>query len=252
MQFDWTTFALEILNFLVLVWILQRFLYRPVKEAIGARKAAIQKTLAQAGAAQAEADALKRQYESRLADWSREKGASQARLQEEIDAERMRLLAGLKESLAQERERSRALDQRAKAEAARSAAERARAEGAQFAARLLSRMASPSLERKIVEAALEDLAALGESELQRLRAAGAETGYSMRVSSGFPIGEEDRDALGGALGRLLRNPVSCEFDEDPRLIAGLRIALGPWVLHANLRDELKWFAETPSHADRAS
>ena len=30
MELDWTTFVLEIVNFLVLVWILQRYLYRPV------------------------------------------------------------------------------------------------------------------------------------------------------------------------------------------------------------------------------
>ena len=30
MAFDWTTFGLEIINFLALLWILKRFLYRPV------------------------------------------------------------------------------------------------------------------------------------------------------------------------------------------------------------------------------
>ena len=252
MQFDWTTFALEILNFLILVWILQRFLYRPVRSAIDARRAAIEKTLGEAHSAQAEADALKRQYEGRLADWSKEKEASRARLQEEIGAERARLLAGLKQSLEQERERNRALEQRLRAEAARSAAQAARAEGAQFAARLLSRLANPSLERRIVETALEDLATLEESNLQRLRAAGAETGYRVRVSSGYPIAQEGRAALAEALSRLLGNPVACEFDEETGLIAGLRIALGPWVLHANLREELKSFAETAGHADLAS
>ena len=37
MQIDWTTLVLEIINFLVLVWILKRFLYKPVMEAIAAR-----------------------------------------------------------------------------------------------------------------------------------------------------------------------------------------------------------------------
>ena len=40
MQIDWTTFALEIINFLVLVWILKRFLYRPVLDTLARRRAA--------------------------------------------------------------------------------------------------------------------------------------------------------------------------------------------------------------------
>ena len=45
MQFDWTTFALEIVNFLVLVWILRRFLYRPVTDVIARRAAEVEHRL---------------------------------------------------------------------------------------------------------------------------------------------------------------------------------------------------------------
>ena len=39
MELDWTTFVLEVINFLVLVWILRRYLYRPVLNTLAARKA---------------------------------------------------------------------------------------------------------------------------------------------------------------------------------------------------------------------
>ena len=55
MNFDWTTFLLEILNFFILLWILQRFLYRPVIEVIQARQRNIQATLEDARRLEAEA-----------------------------------------------------------------------------------------------------------------------------------------------------------------------------------------------------
>ena len=55
MPFDWATFGLEILNFLVLVWLLARFLYRPIIGAIAKRKAEIADTVAVAQAKEAEA-----------------------------------------------------------------------------------------------------------------------------------------------------------------------------------------------------
>ena len=48
MEFDGTTFALEIINFLVLVWLVQHFLYQPGTAAIAQRQAGIEKILADA------------------------------------------------------------------------------------------------------------------------------------------------------------------------------------------------------------
>ena len=57
MELSWSTFALEIVNFLVLVWILKHFLYKPVMDVIARRRADIESTLADAKTAQDEADA---------------------------------------------------------------------------------------------------------------------------------------------------------------------------------------------------
>ena len=51
MRFDWTTLALQTVNVLVLLWLLRRFLFRPVVEIIAERKDAAEKLLAEAAAA---------------------------------------------------------------------------------------------------------------------------------------------------------------------------------------------------------
>ena len=53
MGLDWSTFLLELFNFLILIWILKRFLYAPVKAAIEARRERVESVLAQANAIQA-------------------------------------------------------------------------------------------------------------------------------------------------------------------------------------------------------
>ncbi|WP_054775053.1 hypothetical protein [Methylogaea oryzae] len=44
MELDWSTIALEIVNFLILVWLLKRLLYKPVQDIIAQRRAAIEAT----------------------------------------------------------------------------------------------------------------------------------------------------------------------------------------------------------------
>ena len=59
MTIDWTSLALQTINVLVLLWLLQRFLYRPVLAVLEARQAAISERIAKAEAAQLEAETAK-------------------------------------------------------------------------------------------------------------------------------------------------------------------------------------------------
>ena len=56
MQIDWITVAAQIAYFLVLVWLLQRFLYRPITRAMARREEEIEKRLAEAKEARKDAE----------------------------------------------------------------------------------------------------------------------------------------------------------------------------------------------------
>lgn len=246
MEFDWTTFALEIINFLVLVWLLQRFLYKPVTGAIARRQAGIEKTLADAGAIRGEAEALKRQYENRMAEWEQEKARAFQQLRQEMEAERARLLAALQASLDEERNRQRAVEQRRAIEQRQHLEEGVRFEGGRFVARLLSRLASAGLEERILRLLLEDLPQLPDRELQALR--GATRAGEAKIISAYPLDDAQRADLTEAIGRLAGRTVACEFVQDAGLVAGLRISIESWLLRSSLLDELQFFAGA-QHAD---
>lgn len=241
MEFDGTTFALEIINFLVLVWLLQHFLYQPVTAAIAQRQAGIEKILADAQATRSAADALKFQYENRTAEWEQEKAEARRQLQQEMEAERSRRMAALQAALDEERNKLRAVEQRRDLEQRQHPEAEAIAEGGRFAGRLLSSLASPELENRILLLLLDNLRHLPEQQVHALRAAG-QSG-ELKVISTYTLNEAQRAGLTEAFVVLAECPVGCEFDQDPTLIAGLRISIGPWVLRASLLDELHFFAE---------
>ena len=241
MNFDWNTFFLELLNFFILLWILRRFLYRPVLGVIEARRKKIDDQLRGAEAARNEAKTAKEMYERRLAEWETEKAEARAALEKEIAAERERLLAGVIEEAAEARAKRQAREERERQEWARMTEQRALELGGQFVARLLERLASPELERRLVSVALADFPNLPESEADKLRAVLADD--PLEVSSAFALDEEQRAALAEAMAKLAGQSVSPIFKEDSALLAGLRIHAGPWVLGANLFDELKFFRD---------
>ncbi len=244
MELNWTTFTLEILNFLVLVWVLKRLLYQPILKVIAERKAQILNTLVDAETQRKDAQSLREQYENRQAEWNREKETVQNRMIEEVNAEKTRLLAGLQVSLEQEREKARALEERRLTDLTRQAVDAAIVQGGRFAARLLTRLASAELEAKLVEILLEDLRRIPDERRQAIRTACAKADVSAIVTSAHVLSEPQQKSVVEAVQSLLGRPVSCEWREDRDLLAGIRLSLGPWMMGANLQDELKAFSET--------
>ena len=249
MELNWSTFLLEIINFLVLVWILKRFLYQPVLNVIARRRKLIESQLEEAHQVQDEAESLKAQYEGRLADWDQERRQARDALAQELDKERSGQLSALRATLEQEKEKVRVAQQRQRALQQRAIEQHALQQGATFASRLLGEASGPELETRLLTLLLAGLSALSEAQSSSLRQQWGEPPGSIEVSSAFALGAEQRKQIEKALHRVSGLALPVCFTEDSELLAGFRIVIGAWVLAANVRDELTGFAEF-SHAPR--
>ena len=247
MELDWTTFALEVLNFLVLVWLLKRFFYRPVLATIEARRAENAKIIEDAQTLRGEAQGLKSEYQARLAAVDKEATAARLKLDGEIATARTKRLAALEAELAGERKRREAVEARQSAEQALLLERQAVALAARFTARLLERLAGPELEARLVDLALDDLDSLPSDKLETLRAALREPRVHIRVVTAYPLDAARRAAIARSLEGLAGRATTPQFSEDAVLKAGICIMAGAWVLMANLRDELGFFTEALEH-----
>jgi F-type H+-transporting ATPase subunit b len=222
MRLDWTTLALQLVNFAILVWLLQRFLYRPVLRVIDARRAALAGEQAQAAHAIEAARQQLSQLQAQRAGLDAERAAALARAEEEgrklLEVRRAQaqrdadgLLAEARRTLAEERQQAREQLQRAALDLA-----------AEMARRVLMEMpeglrVEAWLER--IEAHLQSLTAAQRTEL-----AGELTGGGpLRVVTAAPIAgpaqEDWRRKLRGALAPDAR----VEFTADPDLVAGAEL-----------------------------
>jgi F-type H+-transporting ATPase subunit b len=245
-ELNWSTFILEIINFLVLVWILKRFLYKPVLEIIARRQASIDKTLADAKQLHDDAESLQQQYEGRLADWDQERKQAREKLAEELHADRARKLEELKAALEQERERAAVAEQRRLSDAQLEMEDTALAQGAQLATQLLAQAAGPEVESRLVQLAIDELSKVTKEKLAALRSSYGQISEGITVSSAYPMPDDQRHQLQKVLNNVVGKDTPLKFEQDSKLLAGVRINIGAWQLAANLRDELKGFAELRS------
>jgi F-type H+-transporting ATPase subunit b len=247
MLFDWWTFALQTINFVILVWLLHRFLYKPVLAAVAARQAEID-------GARAAADKVKQEADARLADVERRLAA--------VAAERE---AALKAASAEAEASAAARRARAEKEAATVvedarkglAGERREAEGqlreaaldfgVGVARRLLDEIPAEYRAEAWLERLSQYLAGLGADERARILA-GMGDGAALRVVTAAPLApamaETWRARLQGELGETL----AVAFEVDPALIAGAELHFADAVIRLSWRSQLAAMrAEIESH-----
>ena len=243
MELNWSTFLLEIINFLILVWILKHFFYKPVLAVIARRRRSIEKKLGEAKTLHEDAVSLKSRYENRLTTWEKKRQDAHTLLDKEIETERAQRMASLQVTLDEERKKARIIEQR-KLEANRlHTEETALAQAAQFSARLLSLSAGPELEHRLLDLLLKELPSLSAGRLETLRVAAGKTADRILVTSAYPLDDDRRHSLERTLGSALAVTKPFHYEQDKNLLAGIRITLGAWVLGANLQDELKSFTK---------
>lgn len=242
MRLDWTTLALQIVNFAILVWLLQRFLYRPVLRVIDARRAAL---AAEQARAVRETEAAGRQVaelQAQRAGLAAERAAALTRAAEEsrqllatareqAQRDAQRLMEETRGTLARERERSQEELRRAALELAGDLARRALAEIPE------SLRVQAWLER--IEAHLKALAAAELAELAREVGGGD----ALRVVTAWPIApaaeEQWRTRLAAALGS--KAPIA--FETDPGLIAGAALCFPHAKLSFCVKDAIEALQE---------
>src|ERR1035441_5979638 len=91
MLIDWFTVLAQVVNFLILVWLLKRFLYRPILDAIDAREKRIAKELADANAKKVEAQKESEEFQHKNEAFDQQRATLLSKATDEAKAERQRL-----------------------------------------------------------------------------------------------------------------------------------------------------------------
>ena len=242
MELSWSTFLLEIINFLLLIWLLKHFFYRPLLDVIARRQQGIEERLADAQRERDEAAALQQRYQQRVANWERERKEAREALHSELRSERAQREAELQDSIEQLRRRREAVQQRQQQEILRRLEDLALEQGSAFATRLLEQAAGPELDRRLQQLLLQELSALSPERKAELREQLQSAATGADVHSAFVLPEPQREEIKRLLEELAGHAIACQFNTDADLIAGLRITVGPWILAVNVRDELQGFA----------
>ncbi|WP_371424686.1 ATPase [Tardiphaga sp.] len=218
MRIDWWTLALQAINVLILVWLLGRFLFRPVMEAVAARQAAADRILAGAretkDAAMAEAQALKVRNDEFLATAA----ARRAAMEDAVETDRRHLLAQARTEADEVVRKGHSLIEAERAHIGAEWAEKAAALASRMASALLLRISPEHTTDAMLSGFMAQIAELDDADRHKLAMDGGVT-----IVAPEPLPEAIQANIVHALGGALPNATPPAFAVDPALIAGIEL-----------------------------
>lgn len=223
MLIDWFTVAAQALNFLILVWLLQHFLYKPILGAIDARERLIAAELADADTKKAEADEERRTFQHKNEVFDRERAALLAKATEVVKIERQRLLDEARravDALRDKRQEALRNDVHTFNDTIR---RRTQLEVFAIARKTLTELGSTSLEARISEVFIVRLRALDGEAKQRLAKALQTTQSSPQVRSAFDLPSEQQSAIQTAINETFGTTTKIRFETSPALVGGIEL-----------------------------
>jgi F-type H+-transporting ATPase subunit b len=222
---DWFTVGAQLLNFIVLVWLMKRFLYKPVLDAIAAREQKIAAELADAAAMKVEAQREREEFQKKNQAFDEQRAELLRQATDEANVERERLQGIAREAAdAASAQRAKALQsdvQHLHAEIARQAQLRV----FDISRRVLDDLAAISLEERACAVFVARLRAMEGPALAALSAA-LETVSDTQpavLRSAFDLPALQGAAIQAALDGLFGRPIPLEFETAPELVCGIEL-----------------------------
>lgn len=239
MHFDPWTLVLQTANFLVLVWLLHRFLYRPVLGIIAARKAATDKVIADAQAEKKAAEDLKQSLESQRNAIAQERDTALKAAREAADAEGKAVLAkahaaaealGLEATKALERQRT---------EIVRSVGRDAARLAVSIVRRLLQEAPAASVQEGLLERVCDDVKSLPADSKKHIAERVAADSETLEIVTAAPLDKRTAARFGKSLSAALGARATPKFRVDKALIAGVEVHFPFTILRRSWSEDLK-------------
>jgi len=239
MLIDWFTVIAQILNFLILVWLLKHFIYKPILNAIDVRDKKVADELANANAKMSEAQREKEDFKRKKEELDQQRATLLSKATDEAETESLHLI---------EEARKKAFDLESKQQEAlrnekqnlnQAIRHRAQQEVFAIARKTLIDLAEISLEERTVEVFFRKLHELKDVEKEQMAAELSASPRSLLVLTAFDLPQKQRDLIQKTIKETLGIEIQAKFETAPDLVSGIELTTNGLKVAWSIENYLK-------------
>ena len=239
MLINWFTVIAQAINFLILVWLLKRFLYKPILHAIDEREKGIATQLAQAEAKKAEAQKDRDDFQHKNEVFDQERAALLKKATDEAKAERQRLLDEARKDadlpcVPNARTRCESEQRNLNQEIIRWTQKEVFA----ITRKTLADLATTSLEERMGDVFVHRIRALTGAAKEQLATAFKTSNHTVSVHSAFDLPPAQRTAIESAVKETFAPEAQVQFETAPELVCGIELSTNGHKVSWSIADYL--------------
>ncbi len=238
MLIDWFTVFAQIVNFLILVFLLRRFLYGPIVKAMQAREDRIRQQLEAAAAEHRAAEGIKADYLSKRQELDEQYDRLLVAARDEAEARRKELMEKARADVDEAQRHWQEAIQREKSQFLRELRQRTGQEVVAIARRALADLADADLEAQMARVFLQRLQATDPAQRAEIVRSIRDSERGIAVISAFKLPQAQRDEFRKLVGQMVGDDVRLEFVTSADLVAGIELKAGSYHVAWSLNEHL--------------
>jgi F-type H+-transporting ATPase subunit b len=223
MLLDWFTVSAQVVNFLILVWLMKRFLYQPILHAIDAREKQIATELADADGKRAEAEKERDEFQHKNEVFDQQRAVLLSKARDEAQAERQRLLDEARQDSDSLRTKQQDALRNEQKRLSEEISRRTKEEVFAITRKALADLATTSLEERLAEVFTRRLQEMDGKGKEGLAEALKSASEPALVRSAFDLPAEQRAAIQHAINETFSAEIQVRFETAPDMISGIEL-----------------------------
>jgi F-type H+-transporting ATPase subunit b len=239
MLIDWFTIGAQVLNFLILVWLMKRFLYKPILHAIENREKRIATELANADKKKAEAQKESDEFKHKNEEFDQQRAALLSKATDEAEVERQRLLDEARKAAAALSSKQQETLRNDEHNLHQAISRQTQQEVFAIARKALTDLATTSLEERLGEVFTRRLREMDGKVKAGLAEALKTASDPAIVRSAFDLPAEQRVAIQNALNETFSAEINVRFETAPDLISGIELTTNGQKVAWSIADYLE-------------
>lgn len=245
MQIDWFTLVAQIVNFVILLYLLQRFLYGPIVEAMDQREQKIAGRLQEAEQKRNEADEEAERYQRQRRELEEERDERLEAIREEIEQRRKELLKEAQQEVQEQKRNWQKALQQEQESFLKQLRQRVSSESLKLARRALQDLADFEVERRMADMFVTRLRELDPDQRAELAKSIQESDGRVVIRSAFELPEEVQGKISDTVREqfLDEQNLNARFEISPDLVAGIEMQVNSHRVAWIIRDYLAGLEE---------
>ena len=248
MHIDWFVFFAQIVNFLILVYLLKRFLYGRIIGAMEAREAKIAAGFEEVEKTREEAAVVKKEYEQKNRDLKEAYDDMMNRSIAEVDSRRKEMLEQARHDVDEIRTRWQETILREKDSFMQELRHRAGRQVYDVAKRVLTDLADAELEAKMADAFVRKIEGIKDEEFNAIKEASLSSGNGIVIQSAFTLSPEMHLKIDKALSRRVGKDTAATYETVEDIVSGIELRTPGHKIAWSLGDYLENLNESFSRA----